>query len=113
MVTDTMTRLNHLLSNLCCAGSILVVEKCYWSLSHSYTIGDTEHWRLQWNYSLASLLPHVGKGGNNASLPVLMIESFNHLLSGGQVGQQNLEVQVLAPLATAIFLFRLHSALTQ
>ena len=27
MVTDTMTRLNHFLSNLCCAGSILVVEK--------------------------------------------------------------------------------------
>ena len=40
MVTDTRTRLDHFLSNLCCAGSILVVEKVLLEL---VPIGDIEH----------------------------------------------------------------------
>jgi len=45
----------------------------------------------------------VGKGGNDASSPVLMIEGFNHLLSGGQVGLQNLEVPGSGPTSNRVF----------
>jgi len=45
----------------------------------------------------------VGKGGNDASLPMLMIESFNHPFSGGQVGRQNLQVPGSGPTSNRDF----------